>query len=189
MTFVLFAFNYNALKYIYQSNLDIVKNLTKCDCEWIYSIQFLINFQGDIFMYNFLSLLTGLLIAIMIAFNGKLSYGIGNYSSVVLIHLIGFIAILIILFYKNIKISFKNNLPIYLYIAGAISVATVIINNSSYTVLGVSIPVALGLLGQLITSLAFDHYGFLGMPKLNFNKKKFIGLLIIIIGISIMAFN
>jgi transporter family-2 protein len=138
-------------------------------------------------MYNFLSLLIGILIAIMIAFNGKLSDGLGNYSSLVIIHTIGFIAILVILFYKKIKISFKNNLPLYLYIAGAISVFTVMINNLSYTALGVSLPVALGLLGQLITSLAFDHYGLLGMPKINFNKKKIIGLLIIMIGISIMA--
>ncbi|MDR3593603.1 DMT family transporter [Clostridium sp.] len=138
-------------------------------------------------MYNFLSLLIGILIAIMIAFNGKLSDGIGNYSSLVIIHTIGFIAILVILLYKKIKISFKNNLPLYLYIAGAISVFTVMINNLSFTALGVSLPVALGLLGQLITSLAFDHYGLLGMPKINFNKKKIIGLLIIMIGISIMA--
>ena len=61
-------------------------------------------------------------------------------------------------------------------------------NNLSYAALGVSLPVALGLLGQLITSLAFVHYGFLNMKKVQFNNKKFIGLSIIIIGISIMTF-
>ncbi len=140
-------------------------------------------------MYNFLSLLIGILIAIMIAFNGRLSDGLGNYSSLVLIHLIGFIVILGILIYKNIKISFRNNLPLYLYMAGGISVLTVLINNLSFTAIGISLPVALGLLGQLITSLTLDHYGFLGMKKVSFNKKKFIGLSIIIIGISIMALN
>lgn len=93
-----------------------------------------------------------------------------------------------IVIFKKIKITFKNNLPLYLYIAGAISVFTVMFNNLSYAALGVSLPVALGLLGQLLTSLAFDHYGFLDVPKSNFNKKKFIGLLVIIAGIFIMSF-
>lgn len=140
-------------------------------------------------MYNSLSLLIGILVAIMIAFNGKLSDGLGNYSSLVIIHAIGLITILGILFYKKIKISFRNNLPLYMYIAGAITVFTIMANNLSYTVLGVSLPVALGLLGQLITSLIFDHYGLLDMPKIHFNKKKIIGLLIIMMGVSIMAFN
>lgn len=139
-------------------------------------------------MYNFLSLLIGALVAIMVAFNGELSNKLGNYSSLVIIHLIGFVTILGIMFYRKIKISFKNSVPLYLYSAGAISVFTVMFNNLSYAVLGVSIPVALGLLGQLIASLAFDHYGFLGMPKVRFNNKKFIGLIIIVIGICIMTF-
>lgn len=139
-------------------------------------------------MYNFLSLLIGAFISIMIAFNGELSDGFGNYFSLVIIHLIGFVAIIGILFYKKIKISFKNSVSLYLYSAGAISVFTVMFNNISYAALGVSLPIALGLLGQLLTSLAFDHYGILGMPKIPFNMKKLLGLLIILIGISIMTF-
>lgn len=139
-------------------------------------------------MYNFLSLLIGILITIMIAFNGELSNKFGNYSALVIIHLVGFLIILLILLCKRVKLSLKNELPIYLYSAGAISVFTVMFNNLSYAALGVSIPVALGLLGQLVTSLVFDHYGFLGMKKIKFNKKKCVGLLIISIGISIMTF-
>jgi transporter family-2 protein len=139
-------------------------------------------------MYNLLSLLMGILVAVMIGFNGKLSSGLGNYSSLVIIHIVGFIAILMLILYKRIKLSFRNSLPLYLYIAGAISVFTVMFNNLSFAALGVSLPVALGLLGQLLTSLAFDHYGFLGMQKVSFKKKKILGLLVILIGISIMTF-
>lgn len=139
-------------------------------------------------MYNLLSLLIGAIIAVMVAINGELSNGLGTYFSLVVIHLVGFMTILGLMFYKKIRISFRNGLPLYLYSAGAISVFTVMFNNLSYSALGVSIPVALGLLGQVITSIAFDHYGILGMPKNHFNKKKIAGLLIIITGISIMAF-
>jgi transporter family-2 protein len=108
-------------------------------------------------MYNLLSLLIGAVIAIMVAINGELSGSLGNYFSLIIIHLLGFLSILGIMVFKKIKLSFRNGLPLYLYSAGAISVFTVMFNNLSYAALGVSLPVALGLLGQIITSLAFDH--------------------------------
>lgn len=139
-------------------------------------------------MYNLLSLLIGILIAVMVAFNGELSNGTGNYSSLVIIHVIGYLALVILMLYKKIKIPFKMTLPLWLYSAGAISVGTVLINNMTYAEIGVSLPIALGLLGQSLTSLVFDHYGFLGMPKIKFNKKKIIGIVIIIIGVCVMTF-
>ncbi|MGM9933894.1 DMT family transporter [uncultured Clostridium sp.] len=139
-------------------------------------------------MYNFLSLLIGILIAVMVAFNGELSGNVGNYSSLVVIHVIGYIVLVLLMFYKKIKIPFKMTLPLWLYSAGAITVGTVLINNVAYNAIGVSLPVALGLLGQSLTSLIFDHYGFLGMPKIKFNKKKIIGIIIIIIGVCVMTF-
>lgn len=139
-------------------------------------------------MYNILSLLIGMLIAIMVAFNGQLSSGIGNYFSLVVIHILGYLALLIFMIIKKIKIPFKLTQPVWLYSAGAISVFTVMFNNLAYPVLGVSLPVALGLLGQTVTSLVFDHFGFLGMPVVKFNKKKIIGISIIICGVLIMTF-
>ena len=139
-------------------------------------------------MYNILSLLIGMLIAVMIAFNGRLSSTMGTYSSLLLIHIIGYIFLVIIMLIKKIKIPFKMNLPLYLYSAGAMSVLTVLFNNISLPKIGVSLPVSLGLLGQISTSLVFDYYGLLGMPKIHFNKKKLIGFAVIIVGIGIMTF-
>ena len=53
-------------------------------------------------MYNFLSLFTGILITIMVSFNGVLSQAIGNYSSSLIIHLSGFIILLVIMLLKKI---------------------------------------------------------------------------------------
>ena len=63
----------------------------------------------------------------------------------------------------------------------------IICNNIGFNVLGVSITLALGLLGQSVSSIVIDHYGFLGMTVSKFNKKKLVGLIIIIIGIGIMT--
>ena len=68
------------------------------------------------------------------------------------------------------------------------SVLTVLFNNISFPKIGVSLPVSLGLLGQISTSLVFDYYGLLRMPKIHFNKKKLIGFAVIIVGIGIMTF-
>lgn len=139
-------------------------------------------------MYNFLSLLIGTLIAVMVAFNGELAMSTGNYYSLVIIHAIGYVFLVLIMLFKKIKIPFKMNLPFWMYSAGAITVLTVLINNAVYSSLGVTIPVALGLLGQSVTSIIFDHYGLLGMPKIKFNSKKLVGIFIIIIGVCVMTF-
>ncbi|AOR23423.1 DMT family transporter [Clostridium taeniosporum] len=139
-------------------------------------------------MYNWLSLLIGILIAFMIVCNGELSSGTGNYSSLVIIHVLGYLTLIVIMLYKKIKIPFKMNLPLYLYSAGALGIFTILFNNITFSVIGVSLPVALGLLGQTIASMVFDQYGLLGMPKIKFNKKKIIGIVIITIGVCIMTF-
>lgn len=139
-------------------------------------------------MYNILSLLIGVLIAVMVAFNGELSSSMGNYSSLVLIHILGYAALIVFMLIKKIKIPFKMTQPLWLYSAGVISVFTVMFNNMTYPVLGVSLPVSLGLLGQTVTSFIFDHFGLLGMPVVKFNKKKIIGISIIICGVIIMTF-
>ncbi|WP_315076570.1 DMT family transporter [uncultured Clostridium sp.] len=139
-------------------------------------------------MYNLLSLLIGVLIAVMIVCNGDLSSGIGNYSSLMVIHILGYFALVIIMLYKKIKIPFKMHLPLYLYSAGALGIFTILFNNITFSVIGVALPVALGLLGQTLTSIVFDQYGLLGMQKIKFNKKKIIGITIITIGVCIMTF-
>ncbi|WP_202906312.1 DMT family transporter, partial [Clostridium botulinum] len=59
--------------------------------------------------------------------------------------------------------------------------------NLSFSKLGVSLTLALGLLGQSLSSIFIDHFGLLGMKVIKFEKKKCIGLLFIILGIFIMT--
>jgi bacterial/archaeal transporter family-2 protein len=54
-------------------------------------------------MYNLLSLLIGAIIAIMVAVNGELSGSLGNYFSLIIIHLLGFLTILGIMLFKKTK--------------------------------------------------------------------------------------
>lgn len=133
-----------------------------------------------------LAVLDGILVAIMLSMNGGLSQRYGNYHATVLIHLTGLLLICLILWRKQGKFNLHKKIPWFFYLAGPIGVLTVIINNLTILTLGVTATIALGLLGQTLTSLVFDHWGILGMPKRAFHKGKWIGVGLIIFGIVIM---
>lgn len=137
-------------------------------------------------MYNLLSMLTGAIIAIMISINGGLADATGLYFSSVIIHAVGLITIIVVLLIMKSKIVIKDKIPWYYYSAGAIGILTVLFNNMSVAPLGVSLTLALGLLGQSFASILVDTFGMFGMSKITFNSKKVIGLIIILIGIATM---
>lgn len=138
-------------------------------------------------MKTLISSFIGALISLMIMFNRTLSNSYGNYTSTVIIHLTGLFSIIFILLITRTKFKFKKKMPIYLYSAGAIGIFTVLFNNLSYSTLGVAVTIALGLLGQSITAIIIDHFGLLGMDIIRFRKEKFIGLILVSLGIVVMT--
>ena len=138
-------------------------------------------------MYNFLSFFTGILITIMISLNGVLSKHLGNYSSILVIHILGFLILTLILTLKKYKIRFSKDIPLILYSAGIIGVFTVLFNNISFSALGEALTISLGLLGQTISSIIIDSFGLIKMQKISFKKEKILGLLLIILGIVVMT--
>lgn len=74
-----------------------------------------------------------------------------------------------------------------MFSGGLIGILTVLFTNISFTNLGVSLTVSLALLGQLVTSIVIDHFGYFDLEVNKFEKKKIIGLGIIILGIFIMT--
>jgi len=136
-------------------------------------------------MYYILSLLTGILISVMIAFNGGLAEQYGVYSATVIIHIVGLIVITAAVLIMREK-PFAKRGAWYLYLGGAIGVLTTVFNNLAFGRISVSAILALSLFGQSISGLIVDQYGFLGMPKHPFAKYKIIGLTLILAGIASM---
>lgn len=137
---------------------------------------------------NFIiSILIGAMVSLMCMFNGTLSDAYGYYTSSIIIHVVGLILMIAIILINKTKISIKKGIPIYLYSAGAVGVFTVVFTNISFLKLGASLTIAIGLLGQSVISLIVDHLGLLGAKENKFNRKKLIGLSIIIIGIIVMT--
>lgn len=138
-------------------------------------------------MNYLISILTGVVLSIMVVLNGDLGNATGNYISSVIIHFVGLIGIIILLVVTKSKIKNLKGIPFYMFSGGLIGILTVLFTNISFTNLGVSLTVSLALLGQLVTSIVIDHFGYFDLEVNNFEKKKIIGLGIIILGIFIMT--
>ena len=136
-------------------------------------------------MYYFLSLLCGILISVTVAQNGALAQQFGINFSSIFIHITGLIIISAIVMIKHER-PFAKKQVWYLYLVGAIGVLTVACNSLAYGRISVSAILALILVGQSVTGLAFDQFGWLGMQKHPFNKRRIIGLLLTIAGIVVM---
>ena len=119
----------------------------------------------------------------MVSLNGGVSNAAGNYASSVIIHFIGLIGIIFVLIFTKSKIKNLKGIPFYMFSGGLIGVLTVLFTNASSGVLGVSLTVS----GQLVTSLVIDNFGYFNMPVVKFDKRKILGLVIIIAGIYVMT--
>ena len=138
-------------------------------------------------MYKFAAVFIGLLISIMITFNGILDSYSGNYLSILIIHIVGLVTVILTLVIKREKIIFNEKIPVYMFSGGAIGVLLVLLNNLCFGSLGVSLTLALGVFGQLVLSIIIDHFGLLGMDIYKFDKKKIMGFAIMLIGIVVMT--
>ncbi|MEF2901510.1 MAG: DMT family transporter [Clostridia bacterium] len=140
-------------------------------------------------MNYFISIFTGIVLAIMISLNGGLGNISGNYASSVIIHFVGLIGIIFVLIFTKSKIKNLKGIPFYMFTGGLIGILTVLFTNIGFMGLGVSLTVSLSLLGQLVTSLVIDHFGYFNMTVVEFDKKKILGLIVIIAGIYVMTLS
>ena len=136
-------------------------------------------------MYYFLSLLTGIIISVMIAFNGALTEEYGVYTATLLIHLAGLLLISLIVLIKRENPFLKRH-SWFLYLGGAIGVFTTIANNVSFGRISVSAILALMLFGQSVAGIIVDRYGLFNMPKHPFAKRKLFGAALVLCGIAVM---
>lgn len=137
-------------------------------------------------MIALLALLSGVIITVMNIFNGQLSEYYGVYLSTVLIHFIGLLTFIVVMIVKGEKVTFKNHIPIVLYTGGMIGVLTVIFNVMTVSSLGAALLTALGLLGQMMTSIVLEQQGWLGTIKCSLSLSKVISLVVVMLGIGVM---
>lgn len=130
------------------------------------------------------SMLIGVLIALMVWLNGGLASHYGLYGSTILIHFIGVVGISIWLFIiRQEKLNFPKHIPYYLFCGGIIGALTVVFNNIGFSANGVSLTLALGLLGQMCFSVLVDHFGLLGVTRRPVTRAQLLSLSLVTLGI------
>lgn len=67
-----------------------------------------------------LAALIGVMLSFMVLTNGTLAGYLGNYPATVVNHAIGLSIVLIIIFFKKIKIKTLPKAPFYIYLGGAV---------------------------------------------------------------------
>ncbi len=137
----------------------------------------------NIFITNFL----GVLLTFMIFLNSGLTTSVKSMVvALFFIHVVGLIGTIAINVIKKDSMAYKKSLPFYLYLGGVLGVITVSSNSLAFVQIGASLTATLALLGQTISSILVDSYGLQGTPKQPFNKKKLLGISVILAGIIVM---
>lgn len=137
-------------------------------------------------MYLASALFSGVLISIMVVFNGKLSDGCGLYSSTVIIYLVSVAFSGFLLLLGRLPVLPKKKLPLWMYSAGLISVFSTVFTNFAFGKISVVSITALGLLAQTASSFAVDAFGLFGAEKRRISRASLLCLGVSLAGCAVM---
>jgi len=137
-------------------------------------------------MYYLLAILAGVCISTMVSLNGELTVSYGAYGAAAIVHAVGVIFALILCRSRKEHFNLKSKVPLWVYCGGAVGVFTTLFNNYAFGQISMTSIVAMGLLGQSIASVLFDHFGFFGIEKRKIHKSAIIGYIAALIGVIVM---
>lgn len=129
---------------------------------------------------------TGLILSVMVTFNGLLSRQTSTTLSNVIYHGIGLLFFGLLMLLLNSKMDRFKFKWIYL-IPGFLGSLTIILNNVVLNAIGVTLMISFTLVGQVITSLVIDEWGLLGKPAVKTESRQWLGVGIMIVGLAIMV--
>lgn len=123
--------------------------------------------------------IAGMAMAFQGSLNAVLGKIIGTLETTLVVHLVG-IAVVIIAFFLfkpgGGNLALIKNAPWYTYLGGVLGVLIIFGVTTSIPRAGVANATTAIIVGQLITALIIDQYGFLGLDKVPFTFWKGLGL-------------
>jgi transporter family-2 protein len=139
--------------------------------------------MGDYALIALIGVLGGVAIGIQSPIAGAMGQRIGGAASSLIVHMSGMILSAILLWLKGgEKIREWHTLPWYMLIAGVFGV--ILYQTISYTLpkIGSTLMVTLIIVGQLITGIVIDHFGWLGVTPRPVDLTRIIGVGVLILG-------
>lgn len=132
-------------------------------------------------MYYIGNIGIGILISLLIFFNGFLSKYLGNFTSLLIVHVVGFITIGIFKYFNKAS-RIKYPKEFYFYLGGLFNILTFFSQNITMKNIGVSSTIIFIIVGQMISSILVDHFGLFGREVHKLQKNKIFSFLIILFG-------
>lgn len=137
-------------------------------------------------MYQFMCLLSGILLAFVITTNGTLTAYYGAYVGAVMVHIVGTVGSYV--YMKAVKQPWRSEerLPAWMYAGGIIGIATTVFQSVAFVHLGATAVMALSLFGQTATALLVDGLGLFGMARRPVGVGTLLGVAVSLCGIGYM---
>ncbi len=134
-----------------------------------------------------LALSNGALLSLQQVTNAALGLRIGSVGSSVINHLVGalFAGLLLIIGFQTGRLNISG-IPLLYFLGGALGVSTVAMGNYAIPRIGVVMTAILFTSSQLFTSSLIDHFGLLGAKHIPLTPSHAIGILLIIIGATLV---
>jgi transporter family-2 protein len=132
-----------------------------------------------------LALASGIFMAVQGSLNAVLSKYIGLIETTFLVHAIGTVILIIVLF--GLKMDQGNlenysQAPWYTYLGGVISVLIIYLVAASIPKVGMANATTAIIVGQVLTAILIDHFGGFGLTKSLFSWCDFLGLALLAAG-------
>jgi len=131
----------------------------------------------------------GVMMAVQGSINAALGKIIGILESTFIVHIVGTILIVVILFVLNMgrgNLGNISHVPWYLYLGGLFGVLIIYGVVASIPKLGVASATTAIIVGQVGTALIIDHFGFFGLEKVAFSWIKGAGIVLLALGAKLM---
>lgn len=137
----------------------------------------------DYLLTVLIGLLGGVAIGVQSPIAGAMSQRVGGTASSVIVHLSGFIFSMALLFVRGgERIRDWRSLPIYMLGAGVFGLILYQTINVTFPRLGGTMMVALIIIGQLVTGVVIDHFGWLGVATRPIDASRLMGIVILLFG-------
>lgn len=138
-----------------------------------------------------LALAAGMFAAVQTSINTQVNQRVGLWEATALVHFVGLVFGIVMMFIFSRNISFRPLLDInkFYLMGGVFGVLIVSSAITSFTLLGAAYATILILLAQIVASAIIDNYGLFGMQTIPMDFQKVLGAVVILIGIVIFNFR
>ena len=141
------------------------------------------------YFFLIIAVLAGVAMAFQGALNSALSKIIGLWEATFLVHASATIVLVFIIFLLKMgkgDFALYHKAPWYLYLGGIIGVLITYGVVTSIPKLGAASATTAIIVGQVLTALIIDQLGLFGLKEISFTWMKFLGLILLSVGASLL---